>query len=135
MAANTTRYPLSLDTQNVEAQKTAIQRTDILVLCKCAVKYKLKRSHVLVQQELNQLEASVAAHIELCSFPKVFLCLSRRLVTPVLAESLNFAEEEEECRGKETTEGEVMKRKGKSGNWRREKLDRKSAKGMKEVGK
>ena len=69
---------------------------DILVLCKCAVKYKLKRSHVLVQQELNRLETSVAAHIELCSFPEVFLRLSRRLVTPVLAESLNFAEEEEE---------------------------------------
>ena len=96
MAASTTRYPLSLDTQKVETQKAAIQCTDILVLCKCAVKYKLKRSHVLVQQELNKLETSVATHIELCSFPEVFLRLSRRLVTPVLAESLNFAEEEEE---------------------------------------
>ena len=37
--------------------------------------------------------------------------------------------------GGETEEGEVDEKKGESVKWRRGKLDRGSAKGMKEVGK
>lgn len=50
------------------------------------VKMTEQQSRVCAQREVNnRFERSVAAHIELCSFPKVFLCFCWRVVNPVLA--------------------------------------------------